>query len=103
METNKIKVTPEGRENMWIPEKESLKKWIEDTGVERIHHFIPTGSMIIGADHDTESVLKDIDNGDRLAIFTDSTANMGHSLAIIKNEKLGCYDIGKINEKDLLK
>lgn len=26
----KIKVKPEGREEVWIPEKDSLKAWIEE-------------------------------------------------------------------------
>ena len=47
------------------------------------------------------SVLKDIDKADRLAIFTDPKQNMRHSLAIIRGEKLECYDIGDITEDQL--
>ena len=58
--------------------------------------------IMLGADHDVKSVLKDIDRADRLAIFTDPNANMGHSLALIFKEKLECYDIGGVNVKDLI-
>ena len=105
---NKLKVKKEGRENMYIPEKDSLKKFIEGRKLKQIHNFIPSGALILGADHNIESVMKDIDQANRLAIFTDPNANMGHSLALIFGdhkkgdvEKLECYDIGKIIEKDL--
>jgi hypothetical protein len=98
----KIKVKAEGRKDIWIPiDKDNLKKWISGKKFEVIHNFIPNGMMIIGADHDVEGVLLDIDKSDRIALFTDSNANMGHSLALIYEEKLECYDIGKITEEDL--
>lgn len=98
----KIKVQREGRENMWIPEKRSLKSFIKSKHFETIHNFIPTGIAILGADHSVDSVLNDIDNADRIAIFTDTYMNMGHSMALIRNEKLECYDIGKITDDDLI-
>lgn len=98
---NKVKVKPEGRKNIWIPEKNSLKSFIRARKLKKIHNFIPSGMMMLGADHDVKSVLQDIDRADRLAIFTDETANMGHSLSLIFKEKLECYDIGAIEEKDL--
>lgn len=97
----KIKVTPEGRKGIYIPEKESLKAWIRFKKFKQIHNFIPSGMMMIGADHDVKSVLEDIDRADRLAVFTDPHANMGHSLALIYQNKLECYDIGKITEDDV--
>ena len=90
----------EGRPNIYIPEKESLIAFVKDRGFEKIHNFTPSGFMMIGADHYAESVIEDIEAADRLAVFTDD-ANMGHSLAVIKNEKLECFDIGKINIEDL--
>jgi hypothetical protein len=98
----KIKAKAEGRENIWIPEKESLKAWIKNKKFEQIHNFIPSGNIILGADHSVESVLKDIDNADRIAVFTNGVGNMGHALSIIKDEKLECYDIGELNDKDIL-
>jgi len=96
----KIKAKPEGRKDVWIPEKKSLIEFIKAKKFETIHNFVG-GGMIIGADHDVKGVLEDIENADRLGIFTDKTMNVGHSLAIITKEKLECYDIGEITEKDL--
>lgn len=97
----KIKVKPEGRKDFWIPEKDSLKDFILSLKLEKIHNFIPTGSMILGADHAVDSVLQDIESADELAIFTNKSINMGHSLALITHNKLECYDIGEIKETDL--
>jgi hypothetical protein len=99
----KIRVTPEGREGVWNAEKESLKAFIRATGWEAIHNFTPTGFAMIGADHDVESVLEDIDRAERLGILTDGQerTNLGHALAIIINNRLECFDIGKITRDDL--
>jgi len=100
----KIKVTKEGRDGIYIPEKENLKKWIIEQKFETIHNYIPSNMMMLGADHDVSGVLEDIDRADRLAILTGSAQsnNMGHALAIITNEKLEMYDIGKITNEDLI-
>lgn len=97
----KIKVTPEGRKDIYIPEKESLKAWIKAKKLKQIHNFIPSGFMIIGADHDVKSVLEDIDRAERIALTLGESQNMGHNLALIENNKLECYDLGEITEKDL--
>ena len=98
-----IKCKPEGRPEIYIPEKESLKEWIKFKGFKQIHNFIPGGMMLIGADHSVESVLEDIDNSDRIALVTGKQAgtNIGHELAIILNNRLEMYDIGKITPDDL--
>ena len=97
----KIKAKPEGRKNVWIPEKTSLVEFIKAKKLKTIHNFAGGGNIIIGADHDVESVLQKIEKADRLGMFTDKNMNMGHSLAIITKERLECYDIGEITEKDL--
>jgi hypothetical protein len=98
----KIKVKKEGRKNIWIPlDLENLKDWIKEKDFKQIHNFTPNGMMILGADHEVGSVLDDIDQADRLAVFTDKFMNMGHSLAIIFKERLECYDIGKLTIEDL--
>jgi hypothetical protein len=108
--TIKIKAKPEGREGIYVPEKESLKEWIKAKKFKQIHNFIPTGSMMIGADHDVKSVLKDIDRAMRLGILTGdhSNGNMGHALSLIfgdydkgEKEKLEVYDIGRVEEDDI--
>ena len=97
----KIKVKPEGRKNIWLPDKDSLIDFVNDRCGDTIHNFIPTRNIMLGADHSKIGVLRDIQNADRLAIFTDPTANMGHALALIGNNKLECYDIGKITQEDI--
>ena len=48
----KIKAQKEGRPNIYIPEKKSLKAFIISKKFDMIHNFIPSGSMILGADHE---------------------------------------------------
>lgn len=98
----KIKVIPEGRKDIWVPEKNSLKKYILSKKFDYIHNIIPIELYNIGADHDVSSVIEDIDKSERLAIFTDKSMNIGHSLALINNNKLECYDIGVITEDNLI-
>jgi len=102
----KLKVIKEGRDEIYIPEKESLKEFIKARGLKKIHnfipYFIPSGMMMLGCNHDVKGVLEDIDRADRLGVLTNKNANMGHSLSLIYKEKLECYDIGEIKESDLL-
>lgn len=97
----KLQVTPEGREGVYLVDKQPLTEWIKAKKFKTIHNFIPSGMMIIGADHEVKSVLEDIEKSERLAILTGRNANMGHELAIIRDNKLECYDIGNLTEKDL--
>jgi hypothetical protein len=96
----KIKVQAEGRPNIWLPDRETLKQFIAEKNFTTVHNYLPAGSMMLGADHDIDSVMADIDAAERLAIFTDS-ANLGHALALVLENKLSCFDIGKITEDDL--
>ena len=104
-----IAVTPEGREGVWLADRDSLKSWITEQGFEHIHNFVASGPLVIGADHSPESVLDDIDQADGVAILTGDAAkgNLGHALAIIAPpshglpQRLEMYDIGKITEADL--
>lgn len=97
----KITVKKEGRANIYVCEnKDNLKNYIKDLSLENIHNFMPTNFAMLGADHSLESVLEDIDRAERIAIFTDES-NMGHSLALIINNELQCFDIGKLSEDNL--
>lgn len=100
----KLKVKPEGREGIWLVEKSDLKEWIAEQRFEKIHNYVNTGGIVIGADHDVESVLSDIDRADRLAVLTGDAqrGNFGHALSLITNEKMEMYDIGKITEDILV-
>lgn len=105
-----IAVTPEGREGVWLADRASLKAWIEAQHFECIHNFGDTRTgIILGADHDVASVLKDIDKAERVAILTGASqrGNMNHALALIAPpegrlpERLEMYDIGPIDESVL--
>lgn len=99
----KIKVTPEGRPNIFIPDKNSLKAWIKSKKFKTIHNFMGGGAMVIGADHSVKSVFADIDNGERIAILAEDErkGNFNHALAIITNNELQMYDIGEVKLTDL--
>ena len=99
----RILVEPEGREGVWLADRASLKAWIVARHFEQIHNFVASGPLVLGADHDVEGVLGDIDRGERVAILTGSAAkgNLGHALAIIYDGKLEMYDIGEVTEDDL--
>jgi len=96
----KLKVEPEGRPNIYLPDRKSLKAFIKSRKLKKIHNFRSVGPIHLGADHDVKSVLADIDHAERLAIFTDDS-NMGHSLALVRNNELQCYDIGEIQPSNL--
>lgn len=99
----KIKVIPEGREGLYmVTDKESLKDFIKSKNFEHIHNMVQSSMMVIGADHSVESVLNDIDKGERIAVLTGDAVsrNLGHSMAIA-DDKLEMYDIGEITEEDL--
>lgn len=109
MSAPRITVEPEGREGVWLADRESLKAYIEAQAFEAIHNFTGGGSMFIGADHSVSSVLDDIDNANRVAILTGESArgNLGHALALImppnalRPERLEMYDIGTVTDSDL--
>lgn len=104
-----ITVTPEGRDGIWLADRPSLKAFIEAKGWTQIHNFAPSASMVIGADHDVESVLRDIDTASRVAVLTGDHRrdNLNHALALIlppdggRPERLAMYDIGEITDADL--
>ncbi len=100
----KITATPEGRDNIYVPDRDSLIAWVVDQGFKHIHNFIPQGNLMIGADHDPEGVIDDIRGAERLAITTgpEWTNNMRHALSIIKDNKLEIYDIGELTEADFV-
>ena len=52
-----------------------------------IHTFINPGYGLVGMDHSRESIVKDIENAERLNLAGEQAQNMGHALAILKK---GC-------------
>lgn len=106
----RIAVTPEGREDIWIADRESLKAWIVAQEFEAIHNMATSvPGMTIGADHSVASVLDDIDGADRVALMTGPMRrhNLNHALALImpadgrRPERLEMYDIDEVTEEHL--
>lgn len=109
--TTKIKVKPEGRKGVYLPDAESLKAYIQEKDLPQIHCFFP-GAIMIGADWSREAVLKEIDVAVRMAICLEESGahHMGHMLSLIvekdkgskdERELLQIYDIGKLTVEDL--
>lgn len=99
----KIRVAPEGRDGVYLCEKNEAVKYVESFPEEQIHNFIMGGPCLLGADWDKESVIEEINRSERIAILTGDALkdNYRHSLSVISNNKLYMFDIGEITDKDL--
>jgi hypothetical protein len=104
-----IKVTPEGRPGVWLADRDSLKAWVVEKRFDRVHNFVQAGGMLLGADHEVDSVIADIDAADRIAVLTGDAwrQNSRHALALImpgtesRPEHLEVYDVGEVTDADL--
>ena len=97
-----IKVKPEGRDGVWLPDEDSLIAYIGELD-EPIHNFIVSSTTFIGADWPKDGVIRFIQQADKLGLLTGESfrVNMHHALSVIKDEQLYMFDIGEINEADL--
>jgi len=95
MSAQKIEVSPEGREGIYIPSKESLISFIDTLQEKTFHNFVQSGGALIGADHEKSSLIYSIKSADRVALLFGSAKsnNLNHSLAVIKKNKLEMYDV----------
>ena len=95
-----IKVTPEGRDGIWLPDKDSLIDFLLEYKDDQIHNFIPSSMVIMGADWSKESVIDYVRKSERLAILTGDSMrhNMNHALAAISDNKLYMFDIGDVSD-----
>ena len=103
MKTNKIKVKPEGREDVWLIEKEEAIKLIRKFPAKEIHNFIATRNLPIGCNWKKSSVIKTIKQAESIGILTGMKRrnNLNHSLSVIKDNKLYMFNIGEITTDDL--
>ena len=99
----KIKVKPEGRAGVWIPEKESVVDFIKNLEGDTVHNMLPTGGLMLGADYSKKSTIGAINRSERIAILTGDAAkgNLRHALSLITNNELSMFDIGEITRNDL--
>ena len=100
----KIKVTPEGRDGVWIADKESVMDFLHNYETKQIHNFNPGGGLIIGCDWDKKSVINKVKEAERIAVLTGDSFrhNLKHSLSVIAGNKLHMFDVGELTESDLL-
>jgi hypothetical protein len=98
----KIKVIPEGSEGVYLIEKDEAIKCVEQYEGEMIHNFI-TGSILLGADWNKESVIEKINESERVGFMIGEAwvNNMRHALAVIAKNKLYIFDVGEFTEDDL--
>ena len=99
----KIKVTPEGREGIYLVTKEDIIEWLEESGLETIHSFLPAHGLMLGCDCELSDVIEEINRSERLGILTGEAfmGNGRHALSVISNNQLKMFDIGEIKEEDL--
>jgi len=78
-----------GQYGLWIPEKESVIDFLNNFNDTHIHNMLPNGGTILGCDFSKEETIKQI-------------KEMQHALAVIIDNKLSLFNIGEIEESDLL-
>jgi len=100
----KIKVKPEGREGIWIADKESVVDFLMEYEDDYIHNIIPNGPVMMGADWSKESVVEKVREAERVAILTGDSYrhNLRHALSVIAGNELFMFDIGEISDSDLV-
>lgn len=100
---DKIKAKPEGRDGIYLVKSQDIVDWLMEYPEEKIHNFIPTVSMMLGADWDKAQVMGHIEGAERIAILTGDARknNLNHSLAVISDNELKVFDIGEITEEDI--
>lgn len=92
----RVKAEPEGRDGIWIPDRDDLVAWIK-SGRGAIHCIIPVGPVLTGADWTRAEVVKFVREADRLAVMTGPAArsNLAHNLAAISDNTLYMFDTGE--------
>lgn len=99
----KIKVKKEGRKDVWLVDKEEMVRWLKENWRGKVHNFLPSTGIVIGADWPKTSVIREIKKAERLAILTGGAqkVNFRHALSVIVDNELKMFDIGEITEEDL--
>lgn len=100
----KIKVKPEGREGVWIADKDSVVGFLMNLEGKEVHNFLPSAGAMLGCDLSKNEAVKQVKGAERVAVLTGDAkrGNIGHALSVIINNSLSMFDIGDITEKDLI-
>ena len=72
----------EGKREGWVS-KEEAKALVIKRPDKMVHTFYNPGFGLIGADHEYDSVMNDIDDAEECNITGEQAQAMGHGLAVI--------------------
>ena len=98
----KIKCLSVHQPNVYKADKESLKDYIISLNIQTIHNYIQGSFTMIGADHDLDSVLSDIEKYDPHIITNLAQTNfLNHSLRIVIDGSINMYEIGEISQDQI--
>lgn len=104
----RIRVEPEGRDGVWLPDRDDVVAYLE-TLPGPIHCFMGT-AILIGADWPVDKVVEDVRDAKRVALLTGDAAlgNLGHALSVVvetdgdgvlrnPGEALHMFDVGDVS------
>lgn len=104
MLSDKLRVTPEGRTNIFLVERAEIIRYIVTRDVSRFHCRSDINSRIdSGCDMNRREVVDMIAVADRIAVTTGDAYlnNYRHALSVIKGNELYLFDIGMFNGENL--
>ena len=97
----KIKVSLEGRDEIYLIDKNEAKKMINDIKWKNIHHQFQSNGMFIGTDWTKTEVLELIDNARGMALDLEPNFTLGHHFVVLADNGRNAFDVGNITKKDI--
>lgn len=94
--SEKVKVTPEGREGLYLVSPDEIIAHLEKADFEQVHTFRGDWPLLIGADWEKDSVIEFLKTADKIA-FT-FPHQVLHALVGVAGENRVLFDIGEIDE-----
>lgn len=100
---DKIKAKKEGREGVYLINKEEAIKLVNECSGKTIHNFIGEGSpMLIGCDWSKKTVREFLNKKAKsIALLFEPNLVIGHQLVGLTDDKRYSFDIGKIEKSNL--
>lgn len=97
----KIKVKPEGREGVYIVEKDEAERFVESLPCDTIHNFIGGHAFMLGADWTKSEVINFLRDAEQVAIVMEPNITMRHHLVALTADKRYSFDVGVIAVEEL--
>jgi hypothetical protein len=98
----KIQVKPEGREGVFLVEREEALKFVTSLEQEKIHNFLGSDFMQFGCNWEKSKVLDFLrDTATSIAILIEPNLTIGHHLVGLTETKRYGFDVGKLGLDDL--